>query len=233
MEMGRFFPIAVTALTAGILGILTGVFGVRLADRTQIDWHTTVTVVRDVLASGGLLVGAVWTIYQVWRRRSLIPRAALSHRHQLWTQGSKRYLRVIFEIKNCGEVRIDPGQAYTHVQTAPTSKIDPTEIAEDSWHTIQRIEHPLADDEVVIEPGESEEYCYDVPIPDGATYLQLNTCVACASRKGNAAVGDGPATDPDLEDTLHWDATTLIDIASTPAHAGSFDATASRRSHGG
>jgi hypothetical protein len=224
----RSFSIIVTAFTAGILGILAGVLGVRLTDRALIDWRETAAVVRDVLASAGLIVGAIWTIYQVWRRRSLIPRASLGHRHEIWKRDGERYLRLIVHINNSGEVRIDPNQAFTIVQTAPIA-VDPKKTAEDTWSQIYRIDHPLADDEVEIEPGEVEEYSYDIPIPHGTAYLQVHTCLACPPARRDNRSDPGHAPDPDLENTLHWDATTLIDLEAPPKKSDS-EATAVRTS---
>ncbi len=122
-------------------------------------------------------------------------------------------MRLIVAIKNSGKVRLVPGRGHTLVQTPPSGLIDPTVGTEDQWTNYQRIEHALIDDEVEIEPGECEEYCYDVGIPDHAEHLQIHTCLACAPRSRSSGAGEAHG-DPNMDQTLHWDATSLIDLAA-------------------
>jgi hypothetical protein len=65
------------------------------------------------------------------------------------------------------------------------------------------IEHGWNRDEVVIEPGETEAYSYDVAIAPDTRWIQLHTLVEC-----------------DQEGNENWDETTLIDLHALCTNKG-------------
>jgi hypothetical protein len=106
-----------------------------------------------------------------------------------------RLPRLVVRLRNCGDVVVDPGTSYTKIQVPPNALPSAQALAETSWFELATILHPWAGDGTIIEPGESESYCHDVPLPDGIRYVQISSVVKC-----------------DEDGRLHWDETTLIDL---------------------
>jgi hypothetical protein len=97
---------------------------------------------------------------------------------------------------------------------------------------IGRMDHPLEDDEVFLDPAEKETYSFDFPIPDGVRYLQLYTSIACERKKGSKKKIRSPPVTPEGSepvakpadgdgDYYRWDLTTLIDLEAELDRAGS------------
>jgi hypothetical protein len=106
-------------------------------------------------------------------------------------------LRISVSLRNCGDVVINPGISYTEIQFPPEAPPDAQSQADLVWCQYVRIDHPWADDQAVIEPGETETYSHDVALPDCMRFVQVASVVKCE---------DGES------DRLHWDETTLIDL---------------------
>jgi hypothetical protein len=206
----RAYPYLVTSVICLVIGVALGVFGLRAADRTAIDWPLTATAIKDLMTALGILGAGAWAAYLAARRRSLSTRAQLVHRYIRWKRSSEEFLRVYVQLRNIGDVQITPGHAWTYVQTPPTD-IQATSASEDTWVDALRVAHPMQDEEVYLEPGGTEDYNFDFPIPFHSTILQLHTYVECDRRKHSA---ESPSGESRPDETLHnhWDLTTLVDL---------------------
>lgn len=223
---------AVSATAAFLAAAALAVPFLRWIERTPIDWHSTAEAASTVghyATALGVVIGGVWVYFVTTRRRSLEPRAELTHRHQIWADARGRILRLIVEIRNPSETMLSPGDGMTYVQTPPAEPINPAEYADDSWFTIAKIRHAVSYEKLRIDPKEAEVFVHDVRLPADARFIQLHTWVAC-EREGwsplasvsspvksecaaETAIDDRPAKEIELglqDDS--WVVTTLIDL---------------------
>jgi|SRR5580658_9207105 hypothetical protein len=211
----RAYPYAVTGAICICVGVVLGGIAVRVADGSAVDWPVTATAIKDVATTIGILGAGAWAAFLADRRRSLSTRAQLIHRYLRWTRAEEQVLRVYVELRNIGETKITPGQAWTYVQIPPQGPLT-TKPAEDCWPDAVRVVHPMQEEEVYLEPGETEDYSFDFSIPAGARFLQLHTYIECDVRPPDAV--QGSSTDERFVETNynHWDLTTLIDLEVKP-----------------
>lgn len=164
----------------------------------DVDWPASFNATKDVLTAIAILAGGWWTIYALQRRRAHAVRAEIRHVYTLWLHGSSRVLRVAVSLRNCGDVKIDPGRSYTKIQLPPSAIPTPQALVELTWQELATIRHEWSDDGAIVEPGETETYSHDVALPADARYVQIATVIECAK--------DDPSGH-------HWDETTLVDLA--------------------
>jgi hypothetical protein len=212
------YSYVVCAAISLLIGAGLGVLGVRWADRAPIDWPITATAIRDIATALGILGAGVWAAFLAERRRSLSTRAKLTHRHEVWKRDANKILRVYVTLRNIGDVQINPGRAGTYVQTPPIDAISSEGNAEDKWVDVKHVPHEMQEEGAYLEPGETEDYNFDFPIPPGCTLLQLHTYVEC-ERRTDPLPGDPiPSEGMGKHDTdyNHWDLTTLVDLEKKP-----------------
>jgi hypothetical protein len=213
--MDRVYQILLTAVLALTIGIFAGLYGARVSEHIPIDWVGTISSAKDITTILGLVLAGVWTAFLIQRRRSLEPRASITHRWQIWYQGADRMLRMFVEVSNPSEVVIRPGDGETRIQQPPTGSFSSHEFAPDTWVDIEKIRHCLGYEDVYIEPKESETFAHDVRLPIGVRYLQIATEMACVRTKDmkvDRALGRPTAALDLPKDADRWTLTTLIDL---------------------
>jgi hypothetical protein len=143
-------------LCAAISAALATVVLVRLIDRTDIDWHKTSESWAHFATLVGVIVAGSWAGYIAWRKRVLVGRAEIVHRHQVWHDENGTVLRVFIVLHNPSESMLTPGDGMTYVQTPPTGPVLSNDYAYEHWVTIAKFRHPLTYEEVHIDPKEKE-----------------------------------------------------------------------------
>lgn len=204
-DLGRHLQWPFYAAVGSLAILLASLWVWRLVTGTDIDWPATFDSLASGLTAIAILLGGWWTLFVLQRRRAHETRAELKHGFSLWMMGDKRVLRLAVTLRNCGEVPINPGTSHTSVQLQPITPPEPQELAEKSWREFARIEHPWADHEIVIEPGECETYYHDVVLESDLRYVQVSTVIACQGG---------------TEDGLNWDEVTLVDLELLADGAG-------------
>jgi hypothetical protein len=192
-DLHRLYFTALALIAGFFLGLVIKLWW---QDRL-VDWPTSFNVIKDVLTAIAILVGGWWTIYVLQRRRAHEVKAEILHKYGIWLHGSTRMLRIAVSLRNCGDVRIDPGISYTKIQLVPSAVPESQALAEYTWQEHALIRHEWSDDGATVEPGETETYSHDVALPAEARYVQVATVVKCEKDDPN-----GP----------HWDETTLVDL---------------------
>jgi hypothetical protein len=209
---------------------LTGPLTVQITEQSSnscvapsdcVGSHCHRAAAKDIATILGIGLAGLWTVFLLERRRSLEPRAMITHRAHVWEQYPREILRLSVEVSNPSEVAIRPGDGTTRVQRPP-SQLNPHTFAPDAWIDVEKIRHCLGYEDVHIEPKESETFTHDVELPVGVRYLQIATEMACERTKDMKNRADGRPTAP-LElstDTDRWTVTTLIDLAELRAKTG-------------
>jgi hypothetical protein len=209
----RTYQEAIATVLAASLASASTVFVMRQTSRISIDWHLTAETVAHFATALAVLIAGVWALYTTLHRRSLAPRAELSHQYQLWNHQDGEALRIFIELRNPSEAMLIPGDGMTHVQIPPTTALG-ADYANEAWSSIAKIRHPMMYEGMRIDPKEVEVFVHDVSIPAGIRYLQLHTWVLCDRIDQGDSDGDERPTAaielPDEDET--WSRTTLIDL---------------------
>jgi hypothetical protein len=214
--MDRNHRAALIGAFALIVGVLVGVFGTRLSEYEGINWPTDIKAVSDGATVIAVAIAGIWTWYLARRRRSLVPRATIVHRTQLWQRGAESYLRLYVELQNPGEVAISPGDGNTQIQLPPDGVVDQKLYVDRNCKDHLRLRHCCGFEDVTIEPKESEIFPHDVPVPEGCRFVQIRTELACMRRletKRTSGTSKRPQEDYDITDEKErWTLTTLLDL---------------------
>ena len=138
----------------------------------SIDWNVTKNFASVLQSYGillGLFVGGYWT-YRLYRQyRQKYPRVNLSHKI-FYTKlpNNKIYLQVKVIIANVGNVLINLESGFTRItQILPLVEEIDNSRREIEWPMLYQKEITIEKKNCEIEPGESDEICFDFLInPD-------------------------------------------------------------------
>jgi hypothetical protein len=204
------------AVAAALFGALLTAVLLRWLDGMPSDWHLTSESTGHIATLLGVVFAGLWALYTTTHRRSLVARAKLRHRYQVWKDSSCTILRVFIELTNSSEAMLFPGDGMTYVQTPPTSPVNPYEYAYETWTDIAAIRHAATYEGLRIEPKETELYVHDVCVPPNVRYVQMYTWITCEAPATLIAdsLGDerpkGKIQIPEDDET--WYILTLVDL---------------------
>ena len=168
-----FFLVGVLVSSILTVGI------VRLDQHATVDWDVTLKFVGAIATAIGVILVGIWGIYTTIHRRSLVARAELAHKCQVWSDSQGEVLRLFVELGNPSESLMQPGDGMTIVQIPPSADIDTTEYAYDAWVTIAALRHAVEYEELRIEPKETEVFVHDVRVPTGTRFIQIHSWMLC------------------------------------------------------
>jgi hypothetical protein len=166
-----------------------------------------VEIVSSSVAAIGIAAGAILAWRKWGKTAPLAGRAVLSHKvvHHLLSP-AQRLVHVTLEIRNAGEVTIEPDKVLTFIQRvtpldenfaqkillnqAPMDDVTKTEVA---WPVLQERDYPIKKGHFRIDSGESDRLDCDfiVPADISAVFIYSRACL--------------DPKDPDLS----WDVTTF------------------------
>lgn len=171
-----------------------------------------VDVVSSIVGTLAILVGAWWTWLLFVRQRQGHMKAVVAHAtdaHVL--DGNNRRIRVDIKVKNVGSVALRPAKVRTSIQqvmplapelAAKLAAGQPIlEEEEIPWPVLAVHDRSLADEDLVIEPGEEEHLYCDFVIPGKVALAELHTMVFADSS----------------ENAQFWEGEILVDVAAKPA----------------
>jgi hypothetical protein len=204
------------ALAAALFAALLTAVLLRWLDSMPSDWHLTSESTGHIATLFGVVVAGLWALYTTTHRRSLVARAKLKHRYQVWKDSNCTVLRVFIELTNSSEAMLFPGDGMTYVQSPPISPINPYEYAYETWTDIAAIRHASTYENLRIEPKETELYVHDVCIPSNVRYVQIYTWITCeapAELMEDSRGDERPKSKIQIpQDDETWYILTLVDL---------------------
>jgi hypothetical protein len=209
-------------LGAAAVSALATMVSVRWLDGTLIDWHTTAECAGHFATFVGVIVAGGWAGYLAWRRGTLVGRAEIMHKHQMWSDSSGQILRVFIELHNPSESVMRPGDGMTLVQTPPITPFLSSDYSYERWESIAKIRHPSTYEEIHIDPKEREVFVHDIRVPAGVRFVQIHSWLRCEITDKPLCDTDKPGLRPlgAIEvprEADTWSKTTLIDLMDTVA----------------
>jgi hypothetical protein len=189
-----FAALAVTAFASGAMGCRA--YAIVTKD-LSVDWPKTFASIHDAAQTIAFAVAACWTYLLFVRQRLHAERADLSHDVAAFNVSqASRLIRVVVTIKNVGSVAIKPpqlsvivsrllpidesslqDQLHLALQSSP-----PTTIAK--WPQVRTRDVDLRNDQVVLEPGETEKFPFDFLIPSVISVIQVHSQLKCGEPAG-------------------------------------------------
>lgn len=167
-------------------------------------------IVQAFFTSLAILIGGVWSYMLFVRKRQKYPRASIKHRIVCKPiTNNKLLLHVAITIKSTGEVLLSLVSGEIHVQQVlpPTTDLlglidqglDPVEEGrcEVSWPMVCSREFSWTKGEIEIEPGESDEFCYDFIIDASIKTIEVYSYFKNAKKR---------------KSDIGWGLTTVYDI---------------------
>jgi hypothetical protein len=179
-----------------------------------LDWSTTADVILKLAQTIALVVAGWWTYSLFVKQRHDRRRANLTHRlMELAIEGERTVVRVEVVVQNIGNVVLAPPKgtvklyqvrplppevldALSTVDTTDTTRGDPA-ACELPWKRIAKMSFLIGEDNMVLEPGESDFLACDFVIPALVTSIFVRTELLC---------GDEDAPDQ------HWHHETLHEL---------------------
>lgn len=161
-----------------------------------IDWSVAKDFAATLQSFGiliGLFWGGIWTYRLFIQNRQKYPRANLSHKiNQTRIDDDKIILQVKVIITNIGNVLICLRSGFTRIsQVRPSceevvdsiKKIEEKSCHEIPWPMIDKKEISAKKDDCEIEPGESEEICFDFVIDGDVETVYVYSYFANVKKK--------------------------------------------------
>jgi hypothetical protein len=146
----------------------------------------TVTLIQCIITTFALLIGGLWTYNLFILRREKYPKAIISHNIFTSKIGrKKRLIHINVKIENIGPVLIKIKSGEIRIlQILPFewSLIKNDNLKNEiSWY---QLDQKLQDKNFELEPGESDELCYDSIIDENIKVIQIY-CYYSNLEKGN------------------------------------------------
>jgi hypothetical protein len=183
----------------------------------SIAWPATFTAVKDIAQTLTFAFGGWWTYSIFIRQRTDRLRADIGLSATIVTADAINLLmRVVLEIKNVGNVELCPYAASLHLQqfydsagglqlpTGETGEALPGDRTIDKWREIDMREIAIHEDELTLEPGETERYPVDFLIPLGDKPMQVRVVVRADA----------------TQDGMYWDDTIVVPTQISKTSSG-------------
>jgi hypothetical protein len=171
-------PAPIIGAVSGAIGFLLGRLWTIRALGGDIDWPATFESLSSVAQVIALVIGGWWTYRLFVRQRVDKARANITHSIQstLLPGDSQRFVRVVVNIHNVGNVELKPPGGYTEIEVA---EISPGQDKVGWKRHGDEYKLPFRRDGLTLEPGEVERYSVDFSVPAQHEMFQVHTRIEC------------------------------------------------------
>jgi hypothetical protein len=166
-----------------------------------VDWAVTVSGISDVAQVVGLIVGGAWAYRLFVRQRTEQPSLEITHELQAFRlDEGKVLIRVSVALRNVSKVLLSPRRGELTLDRSATITGDSI-----SWGDTLSRKFDFRDYDLLLEPGESHRYAFDIVVPSSVGLVRVRTEIR--ERKASEEFWDS--------NSLH--AVVPLDVGGVPA----------------
>lgn len=199
------------------LGVVAGIFLGSVYYLRLAEIETTAKSINEIVQAIAIVVAGFWTYWLFIAQRSHKKMVVINHKVEfVQPELSKLIVRAMVSVKNNGRVLLIPRLLKITIHQILPIKGDlpsnfPTSAPDEAWPELQTIEINCAEDEVTLEPDETQKFYVDFLVDLPLTCLQLASELYSLGEENKVGekAGVSAAELGELEDITIWDEITL------------------------